>query len=258
MEIDQYEDGVPSWVDVGSPDPAAAAAFYSALLGWESEEGPPEAGGYRVCTLRGRMVAGIAPQVRPGPSVWTTYVSDSDAEAVVARALVHLGEVLVEPMDVMEAGRMALIADPVGAVIGVWQPGQHKGAGIVNEPGAWCWSELVTSDLAKAEAFYPAVFGWQVLSHPPEEAGGMPGGYTEWQVNARSVAGMMLKPPGMPAEVPPYWGVYFMVDDADEALRRIGELGGRGLTPLMDIEQGRFAAAADPFGAMFSVLAPPG
>jgi hypothetical protein len=113
----------------------------------------------------------------------------------------------------------------------------------------------VTTDLAKSEVFYPAVFGWQALSHPPEETGGIPGGYTEWQVGGRSVAGMMQKPPGMPAEVPPHWGVYFAVADADEALARIGELGGRGLTPPMDISQGRFVAAVDPFGAMFSVIA---
>ncbi len=124
-------------------------------------------------------------------------------------------------MDVMTAGRMAVFADPVGAAFGVWQPGDHKGAALVNEPGTFSWSELVTTDIPASKAFYGAVFGWGAETH-----GEGPGAYTEWQVNGRSIGGMMQKPPQMPAEVPPFWAVYFAVTDTDDALARVTGLGG--------------------------------
>ena len=114
-------------------------------------------------------------------------------------------------MDVMEEGRMAVFADPAGAVIGIWQPGRMKGAGLVNEEGTLGWNELVTSDVEGSKAFYAAVFGWDHASHE----GGPPGGYTEWKAGGRTMGGMMAKPPGMPAEIPSYWGVYFVVSDVD-------------------------------------------
>ena len=250
MDMDSYAEGVPSWVDHSSPDPAAAAAFYEALFGWECPEGPPEAGGYRVCTLRGRTVAGIGPQMNPGPPVWSTYVNTADADAVAERAKAAGGQVLVGPFDVMDAGRMAFIADPTGAALGVWQPGTHIGAQVVNEPGAWGWSELVTTDIDTAIAFSIAVFGWGADRRPP--AG--PVEYVEWTVDGRSVGGAMPKPPMMPAEVPNHWGVYFLADDTDAVAARIGELGGQVVMGPADIPPGRFAVATDPTGAAFQVL----
>ena len=208
MEVATYDEGVPSWVDLGTSDIGTAARFYGELFGWEAPELPVEAGGYRVCTLRGQPVAGLGPQMNPGPPVWATYVNTADAEAVASRVTANGGRVLAAPMDVIDAGRMAVFADPGGAVISLWQPNRHPGAGIVNEPGAYSWSELITTDIEGAVAFYPAVFGWGVSRNPPAPA---PVQYVEWKVGDRSVGGMLPKPPMIPAEVPPFWGVYFAV-----------------------------------------------
>jgi len=256
MQMDTYDHGVPSWVDLGTDDLPKARAFYGALFGWDTPEGPPESGGYTVAAIGGRSVAGLAPKMYPElPTVWMTYVNVDDADAVAAKVPAAGGQVLLAPMDVLDIGRLAIVADPAGAAIGVWQPRLHKGAGLVNEPNTYCWSELITTDVEAAKAFYAAVFGWgsDTQGAGTEGDGGM--AYTEWKVAGRSVGGMMEKPPDMPAEVPPYWGVYFAVTDADQAVERIKELGGTVVMGPMDIEPGRFAVAVDPIGAPFNVLA---
>jgi len=251
MQIDTYEHGVPSWVDLSTDELPAARTFYAGLFGWDAPEGPPEMGGYTVATIGGRAVAGLGPKMNPNmPTVWMTYVNVDDADAVVAKVADAGGQVWMQPMDVMDVGRMAVIADPAGAVIGLWQPAAHKGAGLVNEPNTYGWSELVTTDVDAAKPFYAAVLGWGADT---QEVDGM--AYTEWKVGDRSVGGMMLKPPDMPAEVPPHWGVYFVVSDTDQTVDRIKELGGTVLMGPMDIQPGRFAVAVDPTGAPFNVLA---
>jgi predicted enzyme related to lactoylglutathione lyase len=245
--MDRYQHGVPAWVDVGVDDPGRTARFFTELWGWDCPEGPPETGGYRNCTMGGRTVAGIGPRMNPeAPPLWASYVNVDDADAVVELVGANGGSVIVAPMDVMAFGRMAVFADPAGAVFSVWQAGTHHGCGVVNEPGAFSWSELLTDDTAGARAFYPAVFGWTF-----DETDG----YTEWKVDGRSVAGMMARPPGMPAEVPPLWMVYFAVDDVDAAAARIPELGGTVAAPPMDIPQGRFAVVEEPCGAVFQIIA---
>ncbi len=255
MEMARYDDGVPSWVDVQSPDLEKSRAFYAALLGWEVPPGPEEAGGYSIATLRGKNVAGVGPQMNPAaPPAWMTYVNVADADATVAKVTANGGQVFAGPMDVLEAGRMAVFADPAGAVLGLWQPNEHLGAQLVNEPGTWTWSELTTTDTAGAKAFYAAVFGWDEETHPMGEGAGMDN-YTEWKLEGRSIGGMMQKPDNVPAEVPPFWMVYFAVDDADATVARVTELGGTVMMPPMDIEPGRFAVATDPTGAVFAVMA---
>lgn len=251
MEVESYEHGVPSWVDHMSDDPAAASAFYAGLFGWEVEAGPPEAGGYALARKAGHTVAGIGPKMGPGPTAWNTYVNVDSADDVAARVTANGGRVLAPPMDVMDAGRMAVFADPAGAVFGVWQPGSHKGATLVNEEGTFGWNELLTDDIDGSKAFYGAVFGWG--SHTHQE--GTPQAYTEWMVGERTVGGMMAKPPDLPPGVPSFWGVYFMVGDTDAAVARIQELGGSVRMPPMDIPQGRFAVVADPTGAVFNIIA---
>lgn len=255
MEMESYQHGVPSWIDHNGPDPAKASEFYRALFGWDIMEGGPEFGGYNLATKEGKPVAGIGPQMGgPGPSSWATYVNVDSADDVTEKVLAHGGTVLVQPMDVMDQGRMAVFADPAGAVIGIWQPGTMKGAGLVNEHGTLGWNELVTSDVEGSKAFYGAVFGWGHASHE----GGPPGGYTEWKVGGRTMGGMMAKPPGMPAEIPSYWGVYFVVPDVDATVAKANELGGGVFLPAFDSPQGRIAGIVDPFGAMFSVISPTG
>ena len=251
METDSYQHGVPSWVDVSSPDVPASIAFYSGLFGWDVQQGPPEAGGYSIALLNGRSVAGIGPQMNPGaPPAWMTYVNVDSADDVAEKVKAAGGQVFMPPMDVMEAGRMAVFADPAGAVFGIWQPGEHKGAQLVNEPNTYCWSELVTTDVEEAKGFYKSVFGWGAETHG--EAG--PGGYTEWQLGGGSIGGMMAKPPMTPAEVPSHWMVYFAVDDTDAMLEKAKGLGATVVMGPMDIEPGRFAILNDPTGAVFSIL----
>jgi predicted enzyme related to lactoylglutathione lyase len=253
MEFERYENGVPSWVDMGSPDQAKAKAFYGGLFGWDCPDGPPEAGGYSVCTLRGRTVAGLGPHMNPAaPPNWCTYVNVDSADETIAKVEANGGMVYMPPMDVMEAGRMAIFADPTGAAMGLWQPGQHVGAQLANEPGTYCWSELITTDVDRAKSFYQAVFGWD-----SESQGGSEGGpaYTEWKLNGKSIGGMMLKMPEMPAEMPNLWGVYFAVADTDATVAQAQEFGGSLIMAPMDIEPGRFATLSDPVGAMFNVLA---
>jgi uncharacterized protein len=251
VEIEHYDNGVPSWIDLGTGDVDKAAEFYFGLFGWEVRDLGADAGGYRMAFLRDRPVAGLGPQQNPGPPVWSTYVNVVDAEAAIARVAAHNGMVFVEPFDVFDSGRMSVFADSVGAALSLWQPNQHHGAGIVNEPGTYSWSELITTDVPVAMEFYKGVFGWESLIHGEL---GSSSEYIEFQLGGRSIAGMMPKPASMPADVPSYWGVYFAVDDADAAVAKVSELGGQVLMPPQDIEPGRFAAVRDSTGAMFNVM----
>ena len=254
MEFARYENGIPSWVDMGSADLGKARAFYGALFGWDCPEGPPEAGGYTVCTLRGKSVAGLGPLWNEAaPPNWCTYVNVDSVDDTVAKIEANGGTVFMPAMDVMEAGRMAIFADPTGAVIGLWQPHQHVGAQLANEPGTYCWSELITTDLEAATAFYQAVFGWGADTQGGSEDEAP--AYTEWQLGGKSIGGMMQKRPEMPAEMPNLWGVYFAVADTDATVSQAQELGATMIMAPMDIEPGRFATLADPVGAMFNVLA---
>jgi len=249
MEVDSYPNGVPSWIDIGTSDLAEARSFYSQLFGWTIQEGPPEAGGYSIAELRGKPVAGLGPQQNPGPPYWTVYINVDSADDTAAAIADNGGQMFMPPFDVMDVGRMAIAADPTGAAFGLWQPNQHKGAGIVNEPGTFSWAELVTDDVDAAKSFYGSVFGWS-----SETYGEAAGAYTESKLGDRSVAGIIARPPMMPAEVPNSWVVYFSVTDTDKAVARVGELGGGTRVPPMDIEPGRFAVVTDPAGASFSVI----
>jgi predicted enzyme related to lactoylglutathione lyase len=221
------------------------------VFGWDVADLGPEAGGYAMFTNKGANVAGVGPTMGEGqPSAWTTYVNVIDAEATVARAKVAGGTVFLEPMQVMEAGHMALFADPTGAVLGLWQPGEHKGADVANEPGSWCWSELNTRDTAKATSFYHHVFDWDTSS-----AGFDGMDYTEWKrEDGATIGGMMAMPAAVPAEVPAYWSVYFAVGDTDATVADATKLGATVMVPPTDIPPGRFAVLSDPAGAVFAVI----
>ena len=255
MEMKSYGHGVPSWVDVGCRDTVAAAAFYNALFGWDVQPGPPEAGGYAVAHLRGKSVAGLGPIPDPAtPPFWLTYVNVDSADEIVEKVTANGGHMFVPPMDVLDFGRMAVFADPMGAVLGAWQPGSHIGAELINEPNTLCWSELLTSDVEASKAFYGAVFGWGAVpqSHSDDVPEAM--AYTEWELGGVSIGGLMLKPPFLSSEEPSHWVVYFAVDDTDAAVAKATSLGARATVPPTDIEPGRFAVIEDPGGASFSVI----
>jgi predicted enzyme related to lactoylglutathione lyase len=252
MEVDEYEDGVPSWVDLTTSSVEDAGKFYGGLFGWKLDVGPPEAGGYAMASLKDRPVAGIAPsQEAGGPVYWTTYVNVASADDAAKKVTDNGGSVMLAPMDVMDVGRLAVFGDPTGAAFAVWQAGAHKGAGLVNEDSTYSWSELVTTDVEGAKTFYAAVFGWGADTH-----GEGPGAYTEWKIGDRSVGGMMEKSAEMPAEVPSHWQVYFTVKDADAAVAKVKELGGSVSMGPMEIEPGSFAVCLDPQGATFNIIQP--
>lgn len=245
-EMTRYDHGVPSWVDIGMADPKAGFAFYGELFGWEGQDMGEEAGHYTIASKGGKQVAAISPaQDDPGPPRWTTYVNVDDIDAVAQKAKSAGASVVVEPMDVMTAGRMAIFQDTTGAFIAAWQPQEHLGAQLVNEPGAFVWGELATSDLAKSKAFYSDVFGWGWAG--PDE-------YAEAQVAGRTVCGVMPRPEGMPSEVPDHWLVYFGATDVDADADRATGLGATILVDPTDIPgTGRFAVLADPQGAAFGL-----
>jgi predicted enzyme related to lactoylglutathione lyase len=252
MQISSYPQGTPNWVDLGTPDLDATLAFYGGLFGWTSEEGPPEAGGYRMCLLNGVPVAGVGPLMSPDqPPMWTTYIATDDADATAAAVESAGGKVLMAPMDVMDVGRMGIFMDQTGAVFGAWQKGTFAGAGVANEPGAFTWNELMTRDVEGSRDFYAKVFG--LGGTQSEIAGDMV--YIEWQVAGRRVGGMMpIDGPEWPADLPSHWMAYFAVADTDATCAKVQELGGKVSVPPTDIPVGRFAVVNDPQGATFSII----
>ena len=253
-EFSEYSPGTPCWIDLQTSDVGGGADFYRALFGWDRQDLGPEAGGYGFFLKNGKMVAGVGPKQDPSaPTNWSTYVCVSNADDTVAKAKAAGGSVLVEPMDVMTAGRMAFVADPTGAVIGLWQPGDHKGAQLANESGSFGWNECQTRDPARASAFYAAAFGWKPVSFP-----GMMAEYTVFEnSDGRQIAGCMSMPDQVPAQVPAYWLTYFGVDDTDAAVATASAKGGSVVVPAMDVPSvGRMAVIADPQGATFAVIKP--
>jgi uncharacterized protein len=255
-ERTSYTPGTPCWVELGTPDVEATASFYGDLLGWEVPELPSSAelGGYRRAKKNGKDVAGVSPLQQEGqPPVWSTYVSVADAAATLNAVREAGGQVIVEPLDVVGLGTMAVFTDPTGAICGIWQPGTFLGAELVNEYGTFGWNELGTRDTAAAKEFYGAVFGW---GHVDEESP-RAGTYTVWKVGEAMVGGMLdLNAAGAPGEVPPHWLVYFTVEDTDAAVEKVKGGGGDVRFGPMDIPIGRFAIAADQFGAVFALMQP--
>lgn len=247
-EFDGYAAGTPSWVDIGTTDLEGAKAFYSALFGWEIVDQGPDAGGYCICNLRGKGVAGLGPAQNPGPPYWTTYVSVDDTDTTVKEVEAAGGSVLAT-FDVPQAGRMVVCMDPTGAAFSVWQSGAHRGAELANEAGAFCWTELNTREVEKAKPFYESVFGWtgETATEP------MP--YTTYKLGDKPVAGMMDITGRVPDEVPNHWLVYFGTADCDQAVATAKEAGGSLVVGPFDIpDMGRFAVLQDPQGAVFAVF----
>jgi hypothetical protein len=250
----EYAPGTPSWVDLSSSDADASAAFYGELMGWQATEPGPveETGGYRMFQQDGKNIGGLMPAMQEGqPTAWSTYVSVADADETATKVKDAGGTVVVEPMDVMDLGRMAFFADPTGAVFGVWQPKSFPGADLVNEPNSLCWNECLTRDSETDKQFYPAVFGWDA-GRPQFE--GAPDTYVVWELGGRPVGGMMEMNEAFPADVPPHWQVCFAVKDVDAVVNKARELGATIIYDPMDMPIGRFAGLIDPQGAAIQVM----
>jgi uncharacterized protein len=244
--------GTPCWIDIGVADLPKAKAFYGALFGWQIIDGPPEAGGYSICEIDGKQVAGIGPKMGPAdmPTFWTTYIASDDADETAAKIKAAGGQLMAEPFDVMDVGRMFIAVDPGGAIFGVWQARAHTGVGLANEPGSLTWSENMSRAYEANKTFYAAVFGY---SYGDIGAEGM--NYSTLDLDGRQVGGIGEIGADQPAETPAYWGTYFAVADTDAAVAKVVELGGSVVAPAWDSPYGRMAMVSDDQGAMFAVMA---
>jgi uncharacterized protein len=249
-----WPSGTPCWVDLGVDDLARAAAFYSGLFGWEIQAGPPEAGGYAMCLAHGLAVAGIGPRQGPptAPPAWTTYLASDDADQTSGKVKAAGGQVLMEPMDIMDVGRMAVAADPGGAVFGIWQARAHIGFGLANEPGTLCWNENFSRDFDQNKAFYRAVFGYEF-----GDIGDVSFNYATLKVGGADVGGIGELDTTFPAEVSPHWSSYFAVADTNAAVAKVSALGGSVARPPWDTPYGRMAVVGDDQGAVFSLISVP-
>ena len=243
----------PVWTDLAATDPKAAAKFYSAVFGWKVEVSPdPQYGGYATAQAHGKDVAGITPkQMEQQPSAWTVYIGTANAAETAKKAEAAGAKIIAPVMEVGDQGHMAIIQDPSGAYLGLWQAGKMHGSQStgVNSMG---WAELNARGFNKAEPFYKNLFGWGEKKSPMGE--GQPGEYTEFQLHGESIAGGTEMNEMVPAEVPSYWLVYFNVENVDKAFDKVIAEGGKEMLSPMDMPGGRFAIVSDPEGAAFGLL----
>lgn len=247
-ERTSHPPGTISWSDLGTSDPDAARSFYSSLFGWVPDDLPiPDGGTYTMMKLEGKDAAALSSAQEGMPTFWSTYVTVDSVNDSAAKAAELGATVIAEPFDVMDAGRMAVIQDPTGAMFCLWEANESIGAEIVNGPGALTMSQLNTGDPEGALEFYSALFGWR------GEA--IEGGPAPWWglYNGEQMAGGMMQ---MPAEMgaPPHWLNYFGTEDVDEAMGRVGELGGQVMVEPMDVPGGRIAVVQDGQGAVFGLF----
>jgi predicted enzyme related to lactoylglutathione lyase len=266
-ERDGYLPGVPCWVDTSQPDPEAAVGFYSGLFGWEFEDvmPPGSEGKYFIARLRGGDVAAVGsiPAGAPPMAMWNTYIWVDGADDTASKATDAGGRVLMEPFDVTDAGRMAVLADPEGAAFCVWQAKDHKGAQIVNEPGSLNFNILNTPDAEAAKRFYGAVFGWTTLDLGNGEFWTLSayGDYLERltpgirsmtaETGAAGFEDVVAAIRPIDDEAPAHWGVQFSTDDADSTAAKAKELGGEVVAPPVDVPWARLTVIRDPQGATF-------
>ena len=251
--------GLFIWVDVATPDPEAAAAFYGAVLGWTAEPSSPDSEmPYWYFSNAGSVAAGMGrlseEQVARGVQpTWTSYIKVDDCDATVAKATELGGSPVMPPMQILENGRMAMLADPAGAVFAVWESGTFDGADQFNTPGFFSWNELATRDVPAATAFYQELFGWGLEELPMGEDGV----YALWKLGDRENGAVFDATALLPPEVPSHWSVYLSVADCDDAAARIKEAGGTMIQEPFDMQEGRKAIARDPFGATFMLIQMP-
>ena len=262
-----YPHGLFSWIDVSTPDPAAAKEFYSELFDWDAEDQFDPDGNYvyTMFTKDGKNVAGLgahpAEMVEAGiPPVWSSYVNVDSVDDTIESWTAAGGTVMMPAMDVFTSGRMAFVVDPAGGTVGLWQAKDHPGGEVFNEHGALTWNELNTRDAEAAKEFYGGALGWEFELNPgegppywlikvPDKNPGAPLSDDPWN------GGIFTMNESFPPDVPQHWQVYFWVDDTDVAVERLTALGGSITVPAFDIPSGRLAVVADPWGGMFTFMA---
>jgi predicted enzyme related to lactoylglutathione lyase len=254
MDVTEHAPGNFCWVELTTADAAGAMNLYNKLFGWDYVDNPMGPGMvYTMCQLGGKSAGALyESHDSNNPPHWGLYIRVENANDSAARAKDLGGNVLMEPFDVMEHGRMAVIADPTGAIFCIWEPKQHIGYEVSGVPGTHCWSELLVPDTAKAKAFYTALFGWTA-----DESMGW---YTMFKPAGadRAICGMMQMTPEM-GPMPPNWTPYFFVENADSTAEIATANGARVLHGPQDVPgMVRFATVMDPSGAVFGVFHPLG
>jgi uncharacterized protein len=253
-----YEPGTFSYAELATTDAADAKRFYGGLFEWEFEDVPmPDAEPYTIARIDGDSVAGLTPQQPQQreagiPPHWFNYITVESADETAARVKELGGTVHAGPFAVMDIGRMAVIADPTGAMFGIWEAGEGIGAERVNDPGSLTWNDLATNDTEAASKFYSSLFGWSI---DELDTGGGP---RYWSISHEGAAagrnGGMRELSPEEEGVPPNWAAYFAVESVDEALAKAQQLGGSKVFGPMEVPSGTFAAISDPQGAVFSVV----
>lgn len=248
--VDRHPPGNVTWIDLASGDPEGSRRFYGSLFDWTFDIGGAETGHYAMCKLGGKNVAGLGGKP-PGvemPTAWTPYLAVADLDATLARVTEAGGAIAMPVMDIMDQGRMAVITDPTGGALGLWQAKLHNGMQRVAEPGSFAWTELNTRDMKRAAEFFTKVFGYTAK----KLEGGME--YTTLHRGDDTIAGLLQMDKNWPAEVPPHWMVYFAVDDVDRTLEKVKSLGGKVCVPPFDSPYGRISVIEDPQGGMVSLI----
>lgn len=255
-EFTEYKPGTFCWVELTTSDAEAAKEFYTQLFGWATSDVPMGEGHvYTMLEIDEKPVAALYEmydeQRDQGiPPNWASYVSVADADETAEKAESLGATVLAGPMDVFEEGRTAMFQDPTGAAFAIWQPANHIGAHIANEPGSLSWNELATRDTEAAKAFYTQLFGW---SAETADMGGTE--YTSFMNADRAAGGMMAMEGDDWEGIPPHWMVYFAVADCDASVEKVEALGGQVVVPPIDVpDVGKFAVIQDPQGAVFSII----
>jgi uncharacterized protein len=242
-----YAPGVICWVDLATSDVDGAKAFYKNLFGWEYDDRDAGDGQtYTMASRDGQVVAGVMAAADPGPPRWQSYIAVASADDAASKAASAGAQVLMAPVDVGPAGRAALLEDPSGAAVFVWEARERVGAALVNAPGALCWNDLLTHDVTKATAFYETVFGWDLA---PVE--GAPGHRHSIHVGTTLNGGIAEV---MTPEMPSHWLACFAVDDVPAARAAAAAAGGRPLTDVFELPSGRFAVVTDPQNAAFGII----
>jgi uncharacterized protein len=247
--------GAPTWIELFTSDPARTRAFYCELFGWQQLDPGPDYGGYVNLLLGDAMVAGS--MVNDGqsgaPDGWSVYLDVANIEVAAHAVESNGGHVMMPPMAVMDLGKMAVVGDPGGGGIGMWQAGTHKGFGVVGEHGSPSWFELHTRAYDASVPFYRNVFSWttHVMSDTPEFR------YTTLGEGDGALAGIMDGTSYMAEWAPAQWKIYFRADDVDATVARALELGGSVVEAASDTPYGRLAELADPTGITFRLQSQP-
>lgn len=256
-------EGGPIWIDLGTHDIDGAVEFYSQLFGWDFHEGSPEFGGYRMIhkddlPIGGAMTTLMGPEgpseEPQGPTAWSVYLRTADIDASMAKATAAGAQVIVPAMDIADLGRMAMVLDPAGAAVGLWQSGNFDGIANCARVGTPCWFEVMTMDYDAASNFYKEVFDWDLQTNPAQSQAAPNVRYVTHGTGERTAAGMCEANSFLPEGTPSFWRIYFGTEDLDAAVAKVGQLGGTVLHAGAQTPFGRLATVTDPQGAGFQIL----